>query len=71
MRTDNNGGTGMNRRATEVRRPADLPTDLEQLRGRAIRAINEHTNDGGHCTSCASTWPCERALVAEHNLAAL
>ena len=34
----------MSRRATEFPDTDDLPTDLELLRGRAIRTINEHTN---------------------------
>jgi len=34
----------MSRRATEFPDTDDLPTDLELLRGRAIRAINDHTS---------------------------
>ncbi len=47
----------------------DFPTELEILRGTAAVVLNEHTNDYGLCAVCGSAFPCERALLAEHNLA--
>jgi len=36
----------------------------------AAHEIDLHVDDRGLCTVCGSAWPCERALLAEHNLAA-
>jgi len=41
-----------------------------QLLSTAASVINEHVDDQGLCAICGSAWPCERAVVAEHNLAA-
>jgi len=50
--------------------PADsLNTDIEQLAQLASVVLNEHTNDYGLCAVCGSAFPCERAVLAEHNLA--
>jgi hypothetical protein len=43
---------------------------LVQLISTAASVMNEHVNDQGLCAICGSAWPCERAVVAEHNLAA-
>ena len=43
---------------------------LAQLISTATSVINEHVDDQGLCAICGSAWPCERAVVAEHNLAA-
>jgi hypothetical protein len=47
-----------------------FPPELAQLIRTATRVIGEHVNDEGLCAICGSAWPCERAVVAEHNLAA-
>jgi len=44
-------------------------TELDQLRSLATRMLNEHTNDHDLCAVCGSAWPCERAVLADHNLA--
>jgi hypothetical protein len=45
--------------------------ELAILMHTATREINKHTNDRGRCMGCGLVWPCERALLAEHNLAVL
>jgi hypothetical protein len=47
-----------------------FPPELAQLIRTATSVINEHVCDRGLCAICGSAWPCERAVVAEHNLAA-
>lgn len=37
----------------------------------AIETLNTHTNDRDLSAVCGCAWPCERAVLAEHNLAAL
>lgn len=39
---------------------------LHQL---ATFVLNEHTDDRGLCAVCGCAFPCERAVLAEHNLA--
>lgn len=56
--------------AAEPRR-AYLPPEMELLRAVATAVLNEHINDADLCAICGSTWPCERVLLADHNLAVL
>jgi hypothetical protein len=50
----------------------DLVTDLfGTLASLATTVLREHIDDGGLCAMCGSAWPCERAVLAEHNLAVL
>jgi hypothetical protein len=44
---------------------------LDRLQGLATAVLNEHTNDRGLCAACADgvPFPCEWAVVAEHNAA--
>jgi hypothetical protein len=44
-------------------------TPMQMLVALASRVINEHTNDHTRCAACGAVWPCERAVLAEHNLA--
>lgn len=44
-------------------------TEVEALLRLASQVINEHTNDHGLCAVCGCAFPCERAVLAEHNLA--
>jgi len=46
-----------------------FPPEVLQLLSIATRVINEHVNEHDLCAVCGSAWPCERAVVAEHNLA--
>lgn len=39
------------------------------VRHLATQAVNTHTNDAGLCAASGSVWLCERAVLAEHNLA--
>ena len=43
---------------------------LAPMRATAIRVLTQHISDQGRCVVCGSTWPCDRAVQAEHNLAA-
>jgi hypothetical protein len=43
--------------------------DLASLCAAAVQEITEHLNYRGLCVICGSAWPCERAVLAEHNLA--
>jgi hypothetical protein len=45
--------------------------ELTQLLELATSVMNEHLSDQGLCAVCGSAWPCERAVLAEHNLAVL
>lgn len=48
-----------------------LTHTLDVLRATAIRELHAHRGRGGVCVSCGAQWPCERARLAEHNLAVL
>ncbi len=48
-----------------------LMPEIEQLIALGSRVMNEHTNDHALCAACGSAWPCERVVLAEHNLALL
>ncbi|MDQ3762559.1 MAG: hypothetical protein M3460_13080 [Actinomycetota bacterium] len=47
-----------------------VPPELEALISLAAGALNTHTNDADLCAVCGCAWPCERAVLAEHNLSA-
>ena len=48
----------------------DLSTrELEKLIGLAMVVLNEHENDHDLCVICGCAWPCERTVLAAHNLA--
>jgi 8-oxo-dGTP pyrophosphatase MutT (NUDIX family) len=52
--------------ATASRDP--LEATLRSLASRAARTIGEHTNRDGRCLACGASWPCEKAILASHNL---
>jgi hypothetical protein len=45
--------------------------ELEHLARVAAGVLNEHTNVNGVCAVCGSSFPCEPAVLAEHNVALL
>ena len=45
-----------------------LHFELDALRARAARVIDEHVSCRGICRACGWTFPCPRACLAEHNL---
>jgi 8-oxo-dGTP pyrophosphatase MutT (NUDIX family) len=45
-----------------------LEVGLRSLASRAARTIREHTSRGGQCDICGISWPCEQAILADHNL---
>ncbi|MGH7867173.1 MAG: hypothetical protein ACREP9_05960 [Candidatus Dormibacteraceae bacterium] len=53
------------------RQPDPAPPELAALIGRAAHVLNTHASHDGLCAICGCAWPCERAALAEHNLAAL
>jgi hypothetical protein len=54
----------------DQRRPTrELTADIEHLTQLASAVLNEHTNEHGLCAACGSAFPCDRAVLAEHNLA--
>lgn len=46
-----------------------LSAEMDALHQLATVVLNEHTNDHDLCAVCGSAFPCERAVLAEHNLA--
>ena len=48
---------------------AGTSAEVDALHQLATVVLNEHTNDHGLCAVCGSAFPCERAVLAEHNLA--
>jgi hypothetical protein len=48
-----------------------LPPELVHLLGTAGRVIDQHVNHLGTCGACGSSWPCQRAQLAEFTLGAL
>jgi len=47
------------------------PVVLGLMRALAISVLSEHTDEAGLCAVCRSVWPCEHAVLAEHNLAVI
>ena len=48
-----------------------LSPELNGLADLATSVLNEHTNDHGLCAVCGVAFPCDLAIVAEHNAALL
>jgi hypothetical protein len=46
-----------------------LDTKIVELAQLASSVINEHINHDGVCAVCGCAFPCDRAVLAEHNLA--
>ena len=52
--------------------PVDsLTAELERLTRLASVVLNEHTNHEGLYAVCGGAFPCEAAVLAEHNTALL
>ena len=50
--------------------PGPKPRDeIDALIRLATRVLNEHRNDHELCAVCGCAFPCDRAVLAEHNLA--
>ena len=47
-----------------------LPPELAKLLDTAQKEITEHSNDHGLCCLCGSSFPCERAVLADLALSA-
>ena len=50
--------------------PEPIPPELEAMIRLATQEFNDHTDDADLCAVCGCAWPCEHAVLAEHNLAA-
>ncbi len=48
-----------------------VQTELEHPAQLATVVLNEHINDDGLCAVCGCAFPCESAVLAEHNMALL
>ena len=48
-----------------------LPVVLKLMRTLATSVLEEHTDQAGLCVVYGSTCPCERVVVATHNLAVI
>ncbi len=49
-----------------------VQAELEHLAQLATVVLNEHTDDRGLCAACSGVaFPCELAVLAEHNAALL
>lgn len=46
-----------------------LDTEIARLARQASKVITQHANHHGVCAVCTSAFPCDRAVLAEHNLA--
>lgn len=52
--------------------PVDsLVEETEHLAQLASVVLNEHINDDGLCAVCGCAFPCDSAVLAEHNIALL
>lgn len=48
------------------------PDGIEHLAHLAAAVLNAHVNADGHCAACLHrSFPCDSAVLAEHNLALL
>jgi hypothetical protein len=56
---------------TKLYSVASMASDLERLAQLAIVILNQHINDNGLCAVCGCDFPCESAVLAEHNTALL
>jgi hypothetical protein len=48
-----------------------IQADLKHLGQLATTVLGEHVNDRGLCAVCRAAFPCDLAVLAEHNLALL
>jgi hypothetical protein len=48
-----------------------LVAEIEHLAQLASVVLNEHINQEGLCAVCGCVFPCESAVLAEHNVALL
>jgi hypothetical protein len=53
---------------TQTITPIEAGSAFEALHQLATVVLNEHANDQGLCPACGCAFPCERAVLAEHNL---
>jgi hypothetical protein len=49
--------------------PHEVLAGCEALSSLTVTVLNEHANDTNRCATCRGAWPCERAVLADHNVA--
>lgn len=54
---------------TQTITPTEASSEMDALHQLATTVLHKHTNDLGLCAVCGCAFPCERAVLAEHNLA--
>ena len=57
--------------ATDLHAVDSLTAELRRLAQLATTVLNEHVNHEGLCAVCGCAFPCEAAVLAEHNTALL
>jgi hypothetical protein len=57
--------------SSEYLSPDGMAADLEHLAQVAATVLDSHVNELGRCAACGHTFPCELAMLAEHNMALL
>ncbi|MGH3751658.1 MAG: hypothetical protein ACRDRP_03005 [Pseudonocardiaceae bacterium] len=50
--------------------PREVLAGCEALSLLTVTVLNEHANDADLCVVCWCAWPCERTVLADHNVAA-
>jgi hypothetical protein len=56
---------------TDLHEVAAVPTGIQRLSQLATVVLDEHVNDSGLCALCGCAFPCDLAVLAEHNTALL
>lgn len=57
---------------TETRAAVDpLPPTLQLMARLATSVLVAHIAEAGVCVVCGAAWPCERVVLAAHNLAVI
>lgn len=48
-----------------------VQAEIENLAHLAMVVLNEHASEAGLCAVCGTAFPCDSAILADHNLALL
>jgi hypothetical protein len=57
--------------ATTLYPVESVQAEIENLAHLATAVLNEHTSEAGLCAVCGTGFPCDSAILADHNLALL
>ena len=53
----------------EMIHDSSLSAQIDRLLRHAAEVLHQHRSDHGRCAECGCTFPCDLAVLAEHNLA--